>query len=122
MGPVIIPSGATVSPLSVRFSANSSDTEISTVLRLFTNASVFTVPVYTYSGQLKVCSSTENVVWCGLIGCLCFQYHVDGGNEDVLDYGTVTSPDEVEMTFRIVNKNPVEVDCKYHTVCLSVGH
>jgi hypothetical protein len=87
--PVIIPPGATVSPLSVQFLANSSGTEISTVLRLFTNASVFTVPVYTYSGQLK--------------------YHVDGGNEDVLEYGTLTSPDEVEMTFRIINKNPVEI-------------
>ena len=37
------------------------------------------------------------------------QYVVDGPDEDVLDYGTVGLKENRTITFKIINKNPVEV-------------
>ena len=54
--------------------------------------------------------------FCCLIWNLCFyllsnffQYIVDGPDEDVLDYGTVGARENRTITFKIINKNPVEV-------------
>lgn len=42
--------------------------------------------------------------------CVCsFQYIVDGPDEDVLDYGIVGARENRTITFKIVNRNPVEV-------------
>jgi len=89
---IMIPSGKLVSPLSISFTANVSDLHLSTVLRLYTNASIFTIPVHCYNGKLK--------------------YEVESLNEDVLDYGTVGTLENRTLTFRIINRNPVEVSIK----------
>eukprot|EP00118_Oscarella_pearsei_P015669 m.142894 g.142894 ORF g.142894 m.142894 type:complete len:1873 (+) comp38370_c0_seq35:509-6127(+) len=87
--PKVLYPGVTASPVSVNFTANSSDHELTTILRLFTNASAFTVPIHAYDGKLK--------------------YLVDGPSEDVLDFGPLGTSEPQEMFFRVINKNPVEV-------------
>lgn len=50
----MIPPQSTVTPFYVRFLANGSDMAFSTILRVYTNASIFTVPIHCYDGKLKV--------------------------------------------------------------------
>ena len=52
-----------------------------------------------------------------LIFLYFFQYIVDGPDEDVLDYGTVGVRENRTITFKIINKNPVEVS--YSLILLS---
>ena len=52
--PVRIPPENTVAPFYIQFIANGSDIAFSTVLRVYTNASIFTVPIHCYNGKLKV--------------------------------------------------------------------
>merc|ERR1712226_504358 len=66
---IMVPPGKLVSPLSLYFHANKSQLSFSTVLRLYTNASIFTIPVQRYNGKIK--------------------YKVGGNNEAKLDYGTI---------------------------------
>ncbi|XP_057312609.1 transmembrane protein 131-like isoform X2 [Hydractinia symbiolongicarpus] len=89
---IMVPPGKLISPLSLTFQANESELSFSTVLRLYTNASIFTIPVHCYNGKLK--------------------YIVDSLNDDVLDYGTVGTQENRSLTFRIINNNPVEVSIK----------
>lgn len=89
---IMVPPGKLVSPLSLNFHTNDPMLSISTVLRLYTNASIFTIPVHCYNGKLK--------------------YEVDNINKDVLDYGTVGVQEQRSLTFRIINNNPVEVSVK----------
>ena len=46
----------TVIPFYVQFYANGLDVAFSTILRVYTNASIFTVPIHCYDGKLKVCA------------------------------------------------------------------
>jgi len=50
----MVPPGKLISPLSLNFHANDPMLSLSTVLRLYTNASIFTIPVHCYNGKLKV--------------------------------------------------------------------
>ena len=50
---------------------------------------------------------------------LFLQYVVDGPDEDVLDYGTVGLKENRTITFKIINKNPVEVRVYLSFVCSS---
>ena len=50
----MVPPGKLISPLSLNFHANNSMLSLSTVLRLYTNASIFTIPVHCYNGKLQV--------------------------------------------------------------------
>ena len=52
--PAMIPPQSTVTPFFVRFLANASDLAFSTILRVYTNASIFTVPIHCFDGKLKV--------------------------------------------------------------------
>ena len=52
--PTIVQPGKLVSPLSIRYENSQSDLVLSTTLRLYTNASIFTIPVHSYTGKLKV--------------------------------------------------------------------
>ena len=44
----------TVAPFHVSFHANGSDLAFSTILKVYTNASIFTIPIHCYDGKLKV--------------------------------------------------------------------
>ena len=57
--PAMIPPQSTVTPFFVQFLANGSDMAFSTILRVYTNASIFTVPIHCFDGKLKVSSA-----WC----------------------------------------------------------
>lgn len=50
----MIPPRSTVTPFFVQFLANGSDMAFSTILRVYTNASIFTVPIHCFDGKLKV--------------------------------------------------------------------
>lgn len=52
--PAMIPPQSTVTPFYVQFLANGSDMAFSTILRVYTNASIFTLPIHCYDGKLKV--------------------------------------------------------------------
>ena len=53
--PYIIPPGpGSHTPISVEFTPTSSDCMVSTDVRLYSNASVFSIPVYCYDGSLQV--------------------------------------------------------------------
>lgn len=54
--PAMIPPQSTVTPFFVQFLANGSDMAFSTILRVYTNASIFTVPIHCFDGKLKVSS------------------------------------------------------------------
>jgi len=95
--PTVVSPGKLLSPLSIRYANNQSDLVLSTTLRLYTNASIFTIPLHTYTGKLM--------------------YVVDGPDEDVLDYGTVGVRENRTITFKIINKNPVEVSIKEYSCC-----
>ena len=43
-----------MTPFYVQFLANGSDIAFSTILRVYTNASIFTVPIHCFDGKLKV--------------------------------------------------------------------
>ncbi|KAK2556050.1 Transmembrane protein 131 [Acropora cervicornis] len=87
--PVRIPPEDTVAPFYIQFIANGSDKAFSTVLRVYTNASIFTVPIHCYNGKLK--------------------YAVGGLEEDVVDYGTVGTAENRTKLLKIFNYNPIEV-------------
>ena len=52
----MIPPQSTATPFFVQFLANGSDMAFSTILRVYTNASIFTVPIHCFDGKLKVSS------------------------------------------------------------------
>ena len=52
--PALIAPQKTLTPFFVQFQANGSDVAFSTILRVYTNASIFTVPIYCYDGKVKV--------------------------------------------------------------------
>ena len=52
--PAMIPPQSTVAPFFVHFLANTSDVAFSTILRVYTNASIFTVPIHCFNGKLQV--------------------------------------------------------------------
>ncbi len=53
--PYIIPPGpGSHTPISVEFTPTSSDCMVSTDVRFYSNASVFSIPVYCYDGSLQV--------------------------------------------------------------------
>lgn len=87
--PARIPPQRTVTPFYVQFLANGSDIAFSTILRVYTNASIFTVPIHCFDGKLK--------------------YAVDGLEEDVVDYGTVGTAENRTKLLKIFNNNPIEV-------------
>lgn len=57
--PIVIPPHETDSSLSLAFTPSDTLTSLSTMLRLGTNASLFTIPVHAYTGKLKVSITTN---------------------------------------------------------------
>ncbi|XP_047126881.1 transmembrane protein 131 isoform X1 [Hydra vulgaris] len=101
--PVLIPPGILLSPLTINFIANHSSLSISSVLRLYTNASIFTIPVSCYNGKLE--------------------YHIDSAstNKSLLDYGTVGIYENRSLLFTIENNNPIEVLVKEYKTDFEFG-
>eukprot|EP00795_Rhopilema_esculentum_P000911 gene911-10667_t len=97
INPTVVSPGKLVSPLSIKYMNNQSDLVLSTTLRLYTNASIFTIPVHSYTGKLK--------------------HNVEGPDEYAIDYGTVGANENRTITFRIINTNPVEVSIKEYSCC-----
>ncbi|XP_031551127.1 transmembrane protein 131-like, partial [Actinia tenebrosa] len=87
--PAMISPQKTSTPFYVQFLANGSDTAFSTILRVYTNASIFTIPIHCYDGKVK--------------------YIIDGLEEDIVDYGTVGTREKRTKLLKIYNTNPVEV-------------
>ncbi|XP_032238964.2 transmembrane protein 131 isoform X2 [Nematostella vectensis] len=87
--PALIKPHQTATPFYVHFVANGSDTSLSTILRVYTNASIFTIPIHCYDGKIK--------------------YVVNGIEEDVVDYGTVGTGENRTKTVKLINNNPIEV-------------
>ncbi|XP_071949675.1 transmembrane protein 131-like [Antedon mediterranea] len=79
--------------VSLRFLPEASDKPMSSILRLSTNASVFTAPVISYSGKLK--------------------YLINGKQESQINFGSLSLEEERSIQVTIINDNPVEVVIDY---------
>ncbi|XP_041456206.1 transmembrane protein 131-like isoform X2 [Lytechinus variegatus] len=86
--PVSITPQETYSDLVLRFNPANASQPVSATLKLNTNASVFTVPIYAYTGKLKFAVSSD---------------------KDKVDFGTMSVTDTRTTTIEVVNNNPVEV-------------
>ena len=72
--PVSITPQETYSDLVLRFNPANASQPVSATLKLNTNASVFTVPIYAYTGKLKVSSVfVLGVNLTPMLQCLPFQ-------------------------------------------------
>lgn len=60
--PIVIPPHETDSSLSLLFTPSDTLSSLSTMLRLGTNASLFTIPVHAYTGKLKVSTHFFKVI------------------------------------------------------------
>ncbi|XP_071504186.1 transmembrane protein 131-like, partial [Diadema antillarum] len=87
--PVSIMPQETFSDLVLRFNPANASQPVSATLKLSTNASVFTVPIYAYTGRLKFSISAEK--------------------DKQIDFGTMSVTDTRTTTIEVVNNNPVEV-------------
>eukprot|EP00057_Strongylocentrotus_purpuratus_P022121 XP_011676595.1 PREDICTED: transmembrane protein 131 isoform X5 [Strongylocentrotus purpuratus] len=86
--PVSITPQQTYSDLVLRFNPANASQPVSATLKLNTNASVFTVPIYAYTGKLKFSISSD---------------------KDKVDFGTMSVTDTRTTSIEVVNNNPVEV-------------
>ncbi|XP_070552188.1 transmembrane protein 131-like isoform X2 [Ptychodera flava] len=87
-GPIFIAPDESDSSLKVLFNSSAS-LRLSTVLRLNTNASSFTIPLHCYNGTL--------------------QYIVHSAEGNQINFGTMGIGDVRSMTFTIINKNPIAI-------------
>ncbi|XP_033110665.1 transmembrane protein 131-like [Anneissia japonica] len=90
---ISIPPQETDTSVSLRFLPEATNYPMSSILRLGTNASVFTAPVISYTGKLK--------------------YLVNGLNETQINFGSLSLEEERAMQVTIINDNPVEVAINY---------
>ncbi|PIK44908.1 putative transmembrane protein [Apostichopus japonicus] len=88
--PIVIPPHETDSSLSLAFTPSDTLTSLSTMLRLGTNASLFTIPVHAYTGKLKFFMYGQEI-------------------QDKINLGTAGLQDSRVVMMLAVNDNPVEV-------------
>ncbi|XP_013418594.1 transmembrane protein 131-like isoform X2 [Lingula anatina] len=89
--PMLVPPRETVVPFQLKFHPNSSDLHFTGPVRVYTNASVFFIPLRVYNGKLKVIHHRPEVF------------------KGQLDFGVMGVGDRRKLTFTLRNDNPIDV-------------
>ncbi|XP_064637998.1 transmembrane protein 131-like isoform X2 [Lineus longissimus] len=81
----------TLSSFSLHFHPNSTDLHFTFLLRLWSNASIFHIPIFVYNGRLRVVHHRPEIF------------------KGQLDFGTMGVEEQRSMTFTLRNDNPVDI-------------